>query len=74
MAGRYVCLLLSVAALSCGGVDRVRVIKLAHGLPTSHPVHEAMVFLSEHAAKNSDGKIRIDVHASVTLRVLVMPK
>ena len=45
----------------------MRVIKLAHGLPTSHPVHEAMVFLSEHAAKNSDGKIRIDVHPAEQL-------
>jgi len=65
--GRYVCLLLSVATLSCGGADRVRVIKLAHGLPTSHPVHEAMVFLSEHAAKNSNGKMRIDVHPAEQL-------
>ena len=64
---RYVCLLLSVATLSCGGADRVRVIKLAHGLPISHPVHEAMVFLSERTWEASEGKIRIDVHPAEQL-------
>ena len=64
---KYVCLLLSVAALSCGSADRVRVVKLAHGLPISHPVHEAMVFLSERAWKTSEGKIRIDVHPAEQL-------
>ena len=64
---RFVCLLAGVATLSCGGADRVRVIKLAHGLPTSHPVHEAMVFLAEEASDQSHGAIRIDVHPAEQL-------
>ncbi len=64
---RYVCLLASALTLSCGGGDRVRVIKLAHGLPTSHPVHEAMVFLAERVGEESGGKIRIDVHPAEQL-------
>ncbi|GMR24408.1 MAG: hypothetical protein BMS9Abin37_2950 [Acidobacteriota bacterium] len=64
---RYVCLFLSVATLSCGGADRVRVIKLAHGLPISHPVHKAMVFLSERAWETSNGTMRIDVHPAEQL-------
>ena len=64
---RYVCFLLSVATLSCGGADRVRIIKLAHGLPISHPVHEAMVFLAERAWETSEGKLRIDVHPAEQL-------
>lgn len=64
---RFACLLASVATLSCGSADRTRVIKLAHGLPTSHPVHEAMVYLSERAAEDSGGQIRIDVHPAEQL-------
>ena len=64
---RLACLLVSVATLSCGSAEKTRVIKLAHGLPTSHPVHEAMVFLSERAAESSGGKIRIDVHPAEQL-------
>ncbi|HXV63387.1 MAG TPA: TRAP transporter substrate-binding protein [Vicinamibacteria bacterium] len=60
-------LLASVFAISCGGGNGVRVIKLAHGLPTSHPVHEAMVFLAERAAEKSSGRIRIDVHPAEQL-------
>lgn len=64
---RFVCLSASVAALSCGSVEHTRVIKLAHGLPTSHPVHEAMVFLSQQAAERSEGRLRIDVHPAEQL-------
>ncbi|HSF17478.1 MAG TPA: TRAP transporter substrate-binding protein [Vicinamibacteria bacterium] len=60
-------LLASVFAISCGGGNGVRVIKLAHGLPTSHPVHEAMVFLAQRAAEKSGGRIRIDIHPAEQL-------
>lgn len=58
---------LGVCALSCDRAEHVRVIKLAHGLPTSHPVHEAMVFLSERAHEMSNGELRIDVHPAEQL-------
>lgn len=67
MARGFCCLLASVAALSCGGAERVRIVKLAHGLPTSHPVHQAMVFLSERALESSGGALRIDVHPAEQL-------
>ena len=52
---------------SCAGEDGVRLIKLGHGLPTSHPVHEAMTFLAERAAKRSNGALRIDIHPNEQL-------
>ena len=63
---RYMGLLLCFLSASCGA-NRVRVIKLAHGLPVSHPVHQAMVFLSEQVWQSSGGRIRIDVHPAEQL-------
>jgi TRAP-type C4-dicarboxylate transport system substrate-binding protein len=53
--------------VSCAGEDGVRLIKLGHGLPTSHPVHEAMTFLAERAAEKSNGALRIDIHSNEQL-------
>lgn len=59
--------LLAVLALSCRPTDSTRTVKLAHGLPTSHPVHEAMVFLAHQAREASAGRLRIDVHPAEQL-------
>jgi tripartite ATP-independent transporter DctP family solute receptor len=56
-----------VALAGCGGSRDVRVVKLAHGLPTRHPVHEAMVFMSERAADLSQGALVIDIHPNEQL-------
>jgi tripartite ATP-independent transporter DctP family solute receptor len=53
--------------VSCGGEDGVRLIKLGHGLPTSHPVHQAMTFLAERVREKSNGAIRIDIHPNEQL-------
>jgi tripartite ATP-independent transporter DctP family solute receptor len=52
---------------SCAGEDGVRLIKLGHGLPTSHPVHKAMAFLAKRAAERSNGALRIDIHPNEQL-------
>jgi tripartite ATP-independent transporter DctP family solute receptor len=52
---------------SCVGEDGVRLIKLGHGLPTSHPVHKAMTFLAERASERSNGALRIDIHPNEQL-------
>lgn len=41
-----------------------RELKLAHGLPTDHPVHEAMMFMARRCAELSDGKLTIEVYPS----------
>ena len=60
--------ILLVMTAACGGGSRpVRVIKLAHGLPTGHPVHAAMVFFAERVQQRSGGAIRVDVHPAEQL-------
>ena len=39
-------------------------IKLAHGLDTSHPVHKAMVFMSERLADKSKGELTVQIYPS----------
>lgn len=52
----------------CGKKDEdIKVLKLAHGLDTVHPVHKAMVFMAERAKEKSAGKLRIDIYPSEQL-------
>jgi tripartite ATP-independent transporter DctP family solute receptor len=43
------------------------VIKLAHGLDTTHPVHAAMVYMAERVAAKSNGAMRVDIYPSQQL-------
>jgi tripartite ATP-independent transporter DctP family solute receptor len=66
------CLLVTCLSLGtfsgCGKKSSgVKVLKLAHGLDTSHPVHKAMVFMAEKVAEKSAGALRIDVYPSEQL-------
>jgi tripartite ATP-independent transporter DctP family solute receptor len=40
------------------------VLKLAHGLDVSHPVHLAMVHLADRVTELSGGRMRVDIHPS----------
>lgn len=51
----------------CGSDSSVHVIKMAHGLDTSHPVHKAMEFMAERVREKSGGTIRIDIYHSEQL-------
>ena len=53
-----------LTAISCIGPTDKTELKLAHGLPTDHPVHEAMMFMAQRASELSDGKMKIDVYPS----------
>lgn len=59
--------ILSILLLNSCGTTETRVIKLAHALDTSHPVHEAMEFMAEKIEEKSDGKIRVDIYPSQQL-------
>lgn len=39
-------------------------LKLAHGLDVSHPVHQAMVYMGERLAAVSGGRMRVEIHPS----------
>lgn len=51
----------------CRPATRVKVIKLAHGLDPTHPVHQAMEFLAERVFERSGGGMRIDIYPSEQL-------
>lgn len=60
-------LLLGVIMLphsSCNPAKEHKVIKLAHSLDPSHPVHKAMVFMADRVKENSDGKLEIEIYPS----------
>lgn len=65
----WICgLLLGLLGLNaCQEVGRDKVLKLAHGLSVTHPVHDAMVFLADKVAEKSGGQLRIDIYPSEQL-------
>ena len=61
-------LLLCLVAFGCGETqESVTVIRLAHGLPETHPVHKAMVYMGEHLSDKSGGAMRIDIFPAESL-------
>ena len=52
---------------SCINHQRVRVLKLAHGLDSSHPVHKAMIFMAKKLDEKSGGKMKIEIYPSEQL-------
>ncbi|MDZ7265124.1 MAG: TRAP transporter substrate-binding protein [candidate division KSB1 bacterium] len=55
---------LALGLLGCQTQSRVRVIKLAHVLDPSHPVHQAMVYMAEKVHEKSGGRLRVDIYPS----------
>ena len=51
----------------CGADKQLTVIKLAHGLNPTHPVHKAMEFLADRVYEESNGRMRIDIYPSEQL-------
>jgi len=49
--------------MSCGQLKEHKTLKLAHGLPTDHPVHKAMVFMADRCKEVSSGKLQIEIYA-----------
>jgi tripartite ATP-independent transporter DctP family solute receptor len=56
--------LLVFSLTGCQEVDHTKVLKLAHGLDQSHPVHHGMVYMANRVKELSDGKMRIDIYPS----------
>lgn len=53
--------------LSCSSADETVVLKLGHGLDSSHPVHKGMVRMAELVAENSKGEMRVDIYPNEQL-------
>jgi len=65
VARHFACWLFCFAILLCLSSSAFAapevVLKLGHGLPTAHPVHEAMVFMARRVDEKSGGKMRVEV-------------
>nr|WP_258105668.1 TRAP transporter substrate-binding protein [Marinoscillum sp. MHG1-6] len=48
----------------CAGKKEVKVLKLAHGLDISHPVHKGMEYMADLLAEKSGGKLTIEIYPS----------
>ena len=49
---------------SCGVRSEQKVLKLAHGLDPSHPVHKAMVYMADVLNEKSEGKLQMEIYPS----------
>ena len=49
--------------MSCGELKKYKTLKLAHGLPTDHPVHKAMVYMADRCKEVSGEKLQIQIYA-----------
>jgi len=56
--------LLLLFLAGCGHQQQGRVLKLAHGLDPSHPVHQAMVIMADRCKEISNGELSIDIYPS----------
>ncbi|MCI0494196.1 TRAP transporter substrate-binding protein DctP, partial [candidate division KSB1 bacterium] len=61
---KYLALILTIALIGCQSESKIRIIKLAHVLDPSHPVHRGMVFMAEKVAEKSGGHMRVDIYPS----------
>lgn len=53
--------------VSCKNQSDIKVLKCAHGLDVTHPVHKAMVFMADELKKKSEGKLTIEIYANQQL-------
>jgi tripartite ATP-independent transporter DctP family solute receptor len=61
----FAALLSAIVFLSgCTKVQKVKVLKLAHVLDVTHPVHKSMVYLGKKLAEKSHGTMRLDIYPS----------
>ena len=63
----FLVIFITICLTSCKSNKDVQVLKLGHGLDSSHSVHKAMVFMAERIHEESNGKLRIDIYPSQQL-------
>ncbi len=59
--------ILFLSLFSCNVKDGAKELKLAHGLPTDHPVHKAMEYMAQRCSELSEGKLTIEVYPAEQL-------
>ena len=63
----FIFILLSLTVISCNTEDETEIIRLGHGLDTSHSVHKAMVYMAERVEEKSDGALKIKIYPNQQL-------
>ena len=56
--------MLLLIPVSCAESRSIKTIRLAHGLDTNHPVHNAMVYLGERLEAKSQGRLEVIIYPS----------
>ncbi len=64
---RFLMILCVLAVSGCAEQKKIKEIKLGHGLDISHPVHKAMVYMSERLHEKSNGTMTIDIYPNQQL-------
>ncbi len=57
-------LFVALILISCSERRDTKTIRLAHGLDTNHPVHNAMVYLGERLEEKSEGALKVVIYPS----------
>lgn len=60
----YLCLFVLLIFSQCAEKDNVRILRLAHGLDVTHPVHKGMEFMAQELEKRSGGKLKMTIYPS----------
>jgi tripartite ATP-independent transporter DctP family solute receptor len=63
---KLLCITLFIPILfgSCINTEKAKVLKLAHGLDPTHPVHQAMEFMAQRCDEISGGELKIEIYPS----------
>ena len=67
MRNLLVLLIFSFLFTSCQESENVKIIRLGHGLSTTHSVHQAMVYMDSVLRVKSNGKMKIQIYPSEQL-------
>jgi len=59
---RYLFFGFLILLISCGPVKKNKTLKLAHSLPTDHPVHIAMELMAKRLNELSDGELQLQIY------------
>ena len=57
-------MLILCCSFSCAERNNLKTIRIAHGLDTNHPVHNAMVYLGERLDEKSEGTLKVIIYPS----------
>ena len=64
---KFITLLLAIVLVGCSEANKVKTIKIAHGLDVNHSVHKAMIELGKDLEKRSEGKMKLQIYPSQQL-------